>query len=84
MLKTPLHQFHLDYHAKMVDFAGWEMPMSYTGIHEEHDQVRTSGGLFDVSHMGRVKITGRHARKLLERLCTRKITTCSRASAATR
>lgn len=57
----------------MVDFAGWEMPIMYSGIHEEHHQVRTSGGLFDVSHMGRVKMTGRHARRFLERLCTRKI-----------
>ena len=74
MHKTPLHQFHLDYHGKMVEFAGWEMPMMYTGIHDEHVQVRTSGGVFDVSHMGRVKFKGRHARKLLERLCTRRIT----------
>lgn len=73
MLKTPLHKFHVDAGAKMVDFAGWEMPIMYTGIHEEHQQVRTSGGLFDVSHMGRVKVTGRHARRFLERLCTRKI-----------
>jgi len=63
----------------MVDFAGWEMPMLYTGegsaggIQEEHRQVRTSGGLFDVSHMGRVKVTGRHSRRFLERLCTRRI-----------
>lgn len=57
----------------MVDFAGWEMPMYYAGIHEEHHQVRNSGGLFDVSHMGRLRFTGRHARRLLERLCTRRI-----------
>src|SRR5688572_18835357 len=57
----------------MVDFAGWDMPMLYTGIHEEHHQVRTGGGLFDVSHMGRVKFSGRHARRLLERLCSRRI-----------
>jgi aminomethyltransferase len=73
VLKTPLHQFHLDHKANMVDFAGWEMPLTYTGLIEEHKQVRSSGGLFDVSHMGRVKMTGRHARRLLERLCTRKI-----------
>jgi aminomethyltransferase len=73
LLRTPLHKFHIDAGAKLVDFAGWEMPMMYRGIHEEHHQVRTSGGLFDVSHMGRVKMTGRHARRLLERLCTRKI-----------
>lgn len=74
MLKTPLHKFHLEYNAKMVDFTGWEMPMMYTGIRDEHQQVRTSGGVFDVSHMGRVKVQGRHARKLLERLCSRRIT----------
>jgi aminomethyltransferase len=73
VLKTPLHQFHLDNGAKMVDFAGWEMPLTYTGLIEEHNQVRTSGGLFDVSHMGRVKFTGRHARRFLERTCTRRI-----------
>lgn len=73
MLKTPLNSFHLEHGAQMVDFAGWEMPIRYSGIQEEHRQVRTSGGLFDVSHMGRVKFSGRHARKLLERACTRKI-----------
>jgi aminomethyltransferase len=66
----------------MVDFAGWEMPIMYArpegaggggGVQEEHHQVRTSGGLFDVSHMGRVRVRGRHARRLLERLCTRRI-----------
>jgi aminomethyltransferase len=80
LLRTPLYQFHVDHGAKMVDFAGWEMPMYYTppggnpgGILEEHKATRTSGGMFDVSHMGRVKMTGRHARRLLERCCTRKI-----------
>ncbi len=72
-LHTPLHSFHLDHAGKMVDFAGWDMPMLYTSIHEEHVQTRSSGGLFDVSHMGRVKVTGRHARRFLERLCTRRI-----------
>jgi aminomethyltransferase len=73
LLRTPLYKFHVEAGAKMVEYAGWEMPIMYTGIHEEHQQVRTSGGLFDVSHMGRVRMTGRHARRLLERLCTRKI-----------
>lgn len=71
--RTPLHDFHLQYGAKMVEFAGWEMPILYTSIHEEHRQVRASGGLFDVSHMGRVRFFGRHARRLLERLCSRRI-----------
>lgn len=73
MLRTPLYQFHLDHGARMVEFAGWEMPLTYTSLSEEHKQTRTSGGLFDVSHMGRLKVTGRHARRLIERLCTRKI-----------
>lgn len=73
MHKTPLHSFHLDHGGQMVDFAGWEMPMMYRGIHQEHKHVRESGGLFDVSHMGRVRFRGRHARRLLERCCTRRI-----------
>ncbi|TVQ64097.1 MAG: glycine cleavage system aminomethyltransferase GcvT [Phycisphaerales bacterium] len=73
MHRTPLHQFHLDAGAKMVEFAGWEMPIMYRGVHEEHKQVRTAGGIFDVSHMGRVRIHGRHARRFLERICTRRI-----------
>lgn len=77
MLRTPLHSFHVEHQATMVDFAGWEMPIAYKGEHagilKEHQATRTSGGLFDVSHMGRVKITGRHARRLLERICTRRI-----------
>ncbi len=73
MLKTPLNAFHHEHNGHMVDFAGWEMPMFYSGLTAEHHQVRTSGGIFDVSHMGRVKISGRHARKLLERVCTRRI-----------
>ena len=73
MLKTPLHKLHVDHGGKMVDFAGWDMPISYGSIQDEHTQVRTSGGMFDVSHMGRLKVTGRHARRLLGRVCTRRI-----------
>lgn len=74
MLRTPLHQFHVENGAHMVEFAGWEMPLYYKeGIAAEHRQTRMSGGLFDVSHMGRVKVSGRHARRFLERVCTRRI-----------
>jgi aminomethyltransferase len=73
VLRTPLHQFHVYNTANLVDFAGWEMPLTYFGLIEEHNQVRTKGGIFDVSHMGRVKFSGRHARRLLERVCSRKI-----------
>jgi aminomethyltransferase len=74
--RTPLFDFHNEYAGHMVDFVGWQMPLYYTGqgITAEHHQCRTSGAIFDVSHMGRLKITGRHARKFLERVCTRRIT----------
>ncbi len=82
MHRTPLYQHHVDHGGQMVDFAGWEMPIMYRwpeeiggggGIIQEHRQVRDSGGFFDVSHMGRVSVKGRHARRLVERLCTRRI-----------
>lgn len=73
LLKTPLHALHIDAKATMVDFVGWEMPLHYGSIMEEHRQTRTSGGLFDVSHMGRLRFSGRHARRFLDRVCTRQI-----------
>jgi aminomethyltransferase len=73
LLRTPFHQYHLDHGGKMVDFAGWEMPLHYGSIIDEHHQVRTSGGLFDVSHMGRLRFVGRDARKFLDHVCTRQI-----------
>lgn len=73
MLHTPFHKFHLDRGAKMVEFAGWEMPIMYTSIIEEHQHVRSAAGMFDVSHMGRVHFKGPEARKFLERLCTRRV-----------
>ena len=69
--RSPLHDFHLQHGAKMVDYAGWELPLHYGSIGDEHVWTRTSGGLFDVSHMGRLRITGRHARRFLDRVCTR-------------
>jgi aminomethyltransferase len=71
--RTVFHAFHLERGAKMVEFAGWEMPLHYGSIIEEHHQVRRSGGLFDVSHMGRFTFSGRDARAFLDRVCTRQI-----------
>jgi aminomethyltransferase len=74
MLKrTPLHEFHVASGAKMVDFAGWEMPLLYRGIVEEHQQTRTSGSLFDVSHMGRLYITGKDVVPFLDKVLTRNV-----------
>jgi aminomethyltransferase len=57
----------------MVDFAGWSMPLLYRGIIDEHQHTRSSCSIFDVSHMGRLKLTGPDAEGLLEWLCTRKL-----------
>jgi aminomethyltransferase len=74
MLKrTPFYDFHVSAHAKLVDFAGWEMPLLYRGIVEEHEQTRRSGSLFDVSHMGRLHFTGKEAQAFLSRVVTRNI-----------
>ncbi len=73
MLHTPFKRFHSEHEARFVDFAGWEMPIMYRSIHEEHRCVREAGGMFDVSHMGRVRIAGPDARRLLERVCTRRV-----------
>lgn len=73
MQRSPFHRFHVDQGAKFVEFAGWEMPISYGSIIDEHNRVRRAGGLFDVSHMGRFSLKGRDACKLLGRACTRKI-----------
>jgi aminomethyltransferase len=73
MLRTPLYDFHVGCGAKMVDFAGWEMPLFYRGIIPEHVQTRTSASLFDVSHMGRLHITGEQAVPFLNRVLTRNV-----------
>src|SRR5262244_2235804 len=56
--RTPLYDVHCQLGARMIQFGGWEMPVSYTGIIAEHQRVRTHAGLFDVSHMGEIEITG--------------------------
>ena len=71
--RTPFHTFHKDHDAKLVDYTGWEMPLHYGSILDEHTQVRESGGMFDVSHMGRLRFSGRDARRFLDFVCTRKI-----------
>src|SRR5215510_367866 len=58
---TPLNAIHRGLRAKMVDFGGWDMPVQYSGIIEEHHAVRNSVGLFDVSHMGEIEIRGPEA-----------------------
>src|SRR3954469_12120591 len=66
--RTPLYDRHVAAGARMVPFAGWEMPVQYSGIREEHVAVRTACGIFDVSHMGQIETSGRGAGAVLQRL----------------
>jgi aminomethyltransferase len=68
--RTPLHERHLALGARMVPFAGWEMPVEYSGISAEHMAVRTRAGLFDVSHMGRIEIRGDGALPAVQQVTT--------------
>jgi aminomethyltransferase len=72
--RTPLYDQHIALGARMVPFAGWEMPVQYQGIVEEHHAVRQRAGLFDVSHMGRLQVTGPDAVSFLRRLVTYDVT----------
>src|SRR5215212_9927687 len=68
--RTPLYDEHKALGARLVDFAGWEMPVQYTGIKAEHEAVRGEAGLFDVSHMGEDVIEGPKAEEAVKRLVT--------------
>src|SRR5439155_560549 len=66
--RTPLYDNHVAAGAKLVDFAGWEMPVQYEGIKAEHVAVRTAIGMFDVSHMGEIETSGPDAEAFLQRI----------------
>lgn len=68
MKKTALTSKHIDLGAKMVEFAGYYMPIQYTGVNEEHETVREAVGVFDVSHMGEFEVKGPEALKLLQKI----------------
>src|SRR2546425_6166421 len=68
--RTPLYAAHLEWGAKMVAFGGWEMPVQYRSIIEEHTAVRERVGLFDISHMGEVLVAGPNAESVLNHLMT--------------
>src|SRR5262245_10614444 len=68
--RTPLHDVHVKAGARMVPFGGWEMPVQYTGIVDEHRAVRRAVGLFDISHMGEFEVQGPGALAAVQRLCT--------------
>src|SRR3984893_15080347 len=66
--RTPLYEQHRALGGRLVEFGGWEMPVQYSSISEEHQAVRTQAGLFDVSHMGEFKIEGRDAQAFLQHI----------------
>jgi aminomethyltransferase len=74
-LKSPLHDWHLAHAATMVEFAGWDMPIRYGSITDEHNAVRSAAGLFDVSHMGRLSFSGAGAADLLQHVWTNNVAT---------
>ena len=73
--KTPLYETHVALGGKMVDFGGWALPVQYTSILEEHKAVRERAGLFDVSHMGELFVSGKDAFDYLQKMLTNDITT---------
>ncbi len=73
--KTPLYEEHIKAGGKVVDYAGWMLPVEYTGLVREHEAVRNSVGVFDVSHMGEITIKGPDARKFADYLTTNDIET---------
>ncbi|MES2614883.1 MAG: glycine cleavage system aminomethyltransferase GcvT [Bdellovibrionota bacterium] len=66
--KTPLYESHVELKGRMVSFAGWNMPVQYSGLVDEHKHVRSQVGLFDVSHMGEINVTGRGSLDFLQKL----------------
>lgn len=72
--RTPLYEEHHAARAKLIDFGGWEMPVQYAGVIEEHNTVRTKAGLFDVSHMGEVDVKGKDALPFVQNLITNDVT----------
>ncbi len=79
--KTPLHSTHRRLGAKLVEFAGWEMPVQYAGVIAEHTAVRGRAGLFDVSHMGEVEIRGAGALDLCQRITANDVSRMTSAQA---
>jgi aminomethyltransferase len=75
LLKTPLFPIYAEYGAKTIDFGGWDLPVQFSSIKDEHEAVRTKAGLFDVSHMGEVTVKGPDALSYLQKMVTNDIST---------
>jgi aminomethyltransferase len=73
LLRTPLHDWHVAHGGRMVDFAGWSMPVQYSSIAEEHNATRNAVGVFDISHMGRLQFFGPNIASFLDYVVTRRV-----------
>jgi glycine cleavage system T protein (aminomethyltransferase) len=73
LAQTPLHDWHVAHGGRMVDFAGWSMPVQYSSIAAEHVATRTAVGVFDISHMGRLQFFGAHVPQFLDSAVTRRM-----------
>jgi aminomethyltransferase len=73
LLRTPLHDWHVAHGGRMVDFAGWTMPVQYTSIADEHNATRNAVGVFDISHMGRLQFFGANVPQFLDSVVTRRV-----------
>lgn len=81
MKQTVLYQKHIQLKAKMIDFQGWQIPLQYADAQDEYHSVRAAAGLFDISYLGRVEVTGQDAAALLQKIFTRNTTKMSAGSA---
>src|SRR5438309_9322054 len=79
--RTPLYEAHLASGGRMVEFAGFDMPVQYKGVLDEHAAVRERAGMFDVSHMGEVTIDGPAAVECAQRLITNDLSKCAEGQA---
>ncbi len=80
MKRTAIYEEHIRLKGRMVEFGGWEMPVQYTGLGDEHDACRGHVGLFDVSHMGEVTVRGKGALAFLNGLLTNNVAKIARCS----
>ena len=72
--RTPLYGIYQKYQGKVIDYSGWELPVQFTGITSEHLAVRQAAGLFDVSHMGEITVSGNDAEGFLQYILTNDVT----------
>lgn len=79
--RTPLYEIYKEYGGKTIDFGGWDLPVQFSGIKEEHEAVRTKAGIFDVSHMGEIEVKGPDSLQFLQKMMTNDVSKVKEGSA---